>query len=265
MRRPSETERDGLVLEALKRSGSEDLLEYPVPLAGTSIVLCQLTHEHWRAFVDGVGQGQGRNARAQAIARARVWPSQTEVSAACRGVPKLAEALAGQIERLHGGDSTYLSVAKVDDTLDDSAIAEYGVAPERMAELRRRYPFPGQLVILSYHDEELEIRWSCVVHAPDDDTYNRAQESYKARPHETAVTLLVNMLAEPQGKAAEAFVAERTAMAACVFPTLWAWGGTLAAERPTVWRRKSTASATSTTPQTSSPKGSVISASGDPK
>jgi hypothetical protein len=256
VRRPSESERDALALVALERSGSEDVIEYPVPLAGFSVALCRLSAEHWRAYIDGAYKGDGRNARAQAIARARLWPPQGDVSAACQAIPKLAEHLAEQIERLHGAQSDCLRVVEVDANLDDSAVAELGIEPARLAALRKRYPNPKQLKIARYEDDELDIRWVVVLRVPNDMAHDMAKGSMRARGHEAAVTYLVNALAEPEGKAAEAFVAERPPVAACLFPTLLTWAETVAAERPTIWRRKSPASATSTAPQTSSPHAS---------
>lgn len=258
---------EALLAEAQRRSGREDVIEYPVDVAGTSVILCALSPDDWRAAVNGIvrGGGEGKTATNVALSRARLRPEQTELRDLCAAVPGLADKLYQQVERLHGADTTCLTVVDVDDNLDDSAVVALGIDPQRLAVLRREYPHRGQLKIAAYQDDELEVAWACVLKLPRTAALGQVEEGLRERGHETVVTFAANALAEPAGDAGAAWLRDRPERAMCLFPRLWAWAKTAAAARPTILRRSSKGTGpqpASSAPQASSQNASKTSASG---
>jgi hypothetical protein len=251
-----------LAAEAIRRSGRPDFIEYPAEAAGTSVVVCRLGDDDQRAFIDGrLSQDKGVRGTSKkvALSKARLWPEQSVVNAACETVPGLDDKLLQQVERLGGGDTEFLRVVEVRNTLDDSAIAELGIEPAVIKSLRTKYPHEGQLKIACYRDDELEIAWSCVLKLPGDRAKNLMLEGLHERGHETVTTFAVNCVVWPERDAAASFVRGEYRIAPCLWPALYAWAQTAAIARPTIWRPKSIASATSTAAQTSSPKSSATS------
>jgi hypothetical protein len=253
VKRLSEAERDGLALEAQKRSGSDIVLEYPVPAAGIYVYLCRLGNDDFRDVVDGLMSGDkarretGRNV---ALAAARLAPSQRELADACAAVPDLDIALWGAVERLGGGNAEFLQVVDVRPTLDASAVSALGIDPTRLDALRKLHPHPGQLKIASYRDDELDITWACVLKLPGSQATRLMLEGMAERGHETAATFAVNSIVEPGREQAASFVRGEHRVASCLWPALFTWAKTAAAARPTILRPRSTPSATLTPPQT---------------
>jgi len=247
MNRPTNIE--ALFEEATRRSGRPDIIEYPVPQANTVIVLCRLTDDDHRKFVDGVfsqDEGVRATARNVALAAARVWPDQATMNAAISAVPGLDKALVQQMERLGGGDDTLLRVIDVRSSMDDSLIASLGVDPAVVAQLRKEFPNEGQLKIAAYNDEELEIKWSCVLRLPSSSTVNLMFENMRSHGHETTVTFAVNSMAWPNREAAPGFVRGKHRVGSCLWSTLFVWANQAAKARPTILRPKSNVSATLT-------------------
>ncbi len=245
----SEAERDGLALEAQKRSGSDIVLEYPVPAAGVTVYLCRLTDDDFRSAVDAFfseDKGRSETQTNVAISKSRLRPEQGELSAACEAVPGLTRALWGQVERLAGGSEEFLKVVEVTPSLDDSAVAALGIEPARLAALRKQYPHPGQLRIASYRDDELDIAWACVLKLPGATATRLMNEHRKERGHETAVTFAINSIVEPARDAVVGFVRGEYKIGPCLWPTLALWAQTAAVARPTILRPRSKPSGTST-------------------
>ncbi len=259
MKRPSDIE--ALFAEATRRSGRPDISEYPVNAAGTVIVLCRLSDDDHRACINGLlsqDVGIRDTARNVALSKGRVWPDQATMNAAIAAVPGLNKALLSEIERLGGGNTSFLKVVDVGPNLDDSAIAALGVDPSVITRLRREYPNEGQLKIASYNDDDLEIKWSCVLRLPNSHALDLMMEGLHERGHETAVTFAVNAMAYPERDEASKFVRGQWRIGSCLWPVLYAWAQTAAKARPTILRPKSLASATSTAPPTSLEKSSEI-------
>jgi hypothetical protein len=253
VKRLSEAERDGLALEAQQRSGSDIVLEYPVPAAGTHIYLCRLGNDDFRDVVDaGMSGDKARRdtARNVALAAARLAPSQRELADACAAIPDLDVALWSAVERLGGGNTDFLQVVDVRPTLDASAVAELGIDPARLDELRKRYPHPGQLKIARYRDDEMGIAWAAVLKLPASQSTKLMLEGMAERGHEVAVTFAINSIVEPAREQVAAFVRGEYRIASCLWPTLFMWAKTAAQARPTILRPRSTPSETSTPPQT---------------
>lgn len=249
MRQPSETERDGLAAEALKRSGSELVLEYPVEAAGITVCLCRLNDEDWRAAADAIFTGDRAlkdTGVGTAIARARLWPEQEAVRAACAEVPNLRDHLWSAIERLGGGAVEFLRVVDVTPTLDESAVRELGIDPGRIAVLRKQYLNPKMLKIASYRDDEMSIEWACVLKLPSDHVLRTMLDNVRQRGHEAATTFAVNAIVEPGREGVAGFVRGENRIAQCLWPTLTAWAQQAAAARPTILRPRSNRSGTST-------------------
>jgi hypothetical protein len=261
VKRPSDFE--ALSVEAQKRSGRPDLVEYPVAAAGTSIVLCRLSDDDHRDLVNGAfssDDGARATAKNVALSKGRVWPDQPTMTAAIEAVPGLDKQLLKQIERLGGGDVAFLTVVDVRSTLDDSAIQALGIDPLQLQKLRKEYPHEGQLKIASYRDDELEIAWSCVLRLPANSALGLMLEGLNERGNETAVTFAVNAMAWPPREEASKFVRGQWRIAACLWPSLYAWSQKAALARPTIWRPKSVAFGTSTAQPMSSGKSSETSA-----
>ncbi|MBK9263057.1 MAG: hypothetical protein IPM54_25045 [Polyangiaceae bacterium] len=260
MKRPENF--DALYAEAQRRSGRPDIIEYPVPQAGTSIVVCRLNDDDHRALINGMttgDEGERATARSVALAAARVWPNQETMTAAIEVVPGLDKALMNEVDRLGGGDLRQLKVVDVRPSLDESAIAALGIDLPCIRALRRQFPHEGQLKIASYVDDELDIRWSCVLRLPSSSATDLMMTNLKERGHETTVTFAVNCMAWPGRDEAAKFIRGQYRIASCLWPVLWAWSLEAAKQRPTIWRPKSVASGASTTPPTSLEKSSATS------
>jgi hypothetical protein len=257
MNRPSDFE--SLYAEATKRSGRPDCVEYPAPAAGTSIVLCRLSDEDQRKFVDGAcssDEGIRETARAVALSAARLWPDQSTFLAACEAVPGLDKACMSQVERLGGGAVEFLRVVDVTKTMDDSVIASFGVDPGTIAALRKQYPHEEQLKIACYRDDDLEIAWSCVLRLPGDRATDLMLRDVNVRGNEAITTFAVNSVVWPEREQAASFVRGQYRIAYCLWPALFSWAQKAARQRPTIWRPKSQNSATSIPPQMSAVRSS---------
>jgi hypothetical protein len=250
-----------LSAEAQRRSGRPDLAIYPVPQAGTVVVLCRLSDNDHRAFVDGLcSQDAGTRATAKnvALAAARVWPEQGIVAAAIDAIPNLDKALMQEVERLGGGDVQHLQIVDVRPSLDDSTAIALGIDPAALAKARKQYPHDGQLKIASYSDTELEIQWACILRLPRSAAADSALAGLNERGHETVVTFAINCMAWPERDQAASFVRGQYHIAFCLWTTLYAWALVAAKQRPTIWRPKSSVLETSTQPPTSLEKSSAI-------
>lgn len=259
MKKPSEAERDGFATEAQRRSGSDIVLEYPVEAAGITVYLCRLSDDDWRDAMNALTSpdaGTRETGRNVALARARVWPDQETVSAACADVPMLREHLWDQVERLAGASAEFRRVVDVTPSLDDSAVLELGIDPARLNALRRAHPNPKTLKIASYRDDEMGIAWACVLKLPSDAARRAMLQGLADRGHECSTTYAIASLVEPprDGEASVKFVRGEHRIAAALWPPLYAWADTAAAARPTILRPRSKLSATPMPQPMSSPK-----------
>lgn len=247
MREP--TDYAPLFAEAQKRSGSLQISRYPVPAAGIVIVLCRLNDEDHRDLVNGISAtdaAQRATAKNVALSKARLFPDQEQMLAACEAVPGLASCLLQEVERLGGGSSEFLQVVDVRGSMDNSAIEALGIKPGDLEAVRRKYPHDEQLKIASYNDSELGIRWSCILRLPSDRLTDMMLENVNERGNETITSFAINCLAWPERESASSFIRGECRIASCLWTTLYVWAKTAAKKRPTILRPKSIDSGTST-------------------
>lgn len=243
MNRPTNTEKAQFQTIAIERSGKARALARPVEAAGTEIWVCALNRETFDATIGNPKNGEGalkRNAFAQAIAKARLWPDQEAVRVACEQVPGLAKRLVDDIYRLSGAAEEHLSVVDVDDAIDAKAARAFGVDATKLAALRARYPHRGSLKIASYRDEELKIKWSCLLKLPSDSVVELSLDGMKVNGCTAIKQLAVDCIADVEESALEAFLGGANHIAVALFPVLYNWARSCANARPTCWLQDST-------------------------
>lgn len=247
MRTASKAERDGFALEARNRSGLSRVLIRPITAAGTEVALCALSDVDWKTLQDGLANaddGRRQTARNIALAKARLWPDQNTFREACERIPGLAGNLLADLERVSGASDRMLSVVDVVDTLDASAIAAMAVDPNVVAALRNEYPHEGLLKIASYRDPDMRIKWACVLALPNDAIVDLALDDIRSRGYAAQEQLACACIADVKPELRAAFVRGPNRIATALFPALYMWVRTVAAERPTDWLLDSTDSAT---------------------
>lgn len=151
MRRPTDDELDGFLDVALAKAGVEDVTEVEIPECGEgfALFLRPLSRSEYIEYANGAVHDETRtNARTQATMRAALWPSRAEISAAREVFGGLDSMAVKRIEWAAGcpktGEEEWF---KLDASVDEEQLAEFGISDTVAADLRTRYPSPGHLWI----------------------------------------------------------------------------------------------------------------------
>lgn len=126
--------------------GEGSLSVVPVPEVGEDfeLVVRPLSYAEFREFVNP-SQGAGaRNAQIQAMFRAALSPSRSEINQALGVLAGLPARATKELQRMAGAEEE--SWRRMDG-MSDEELVELGISAETAADLRGRYPHPGQLLV----------------------------------------------------------------------------------------------------------------------
>lgn len=137
---------DDLQDQWIAQYGEDALSDIPVPEIGPDfeITIRRLSYVEFRDFANpSIGDGSD-NAATLAMHRASLWPSRPEINEACKILVGLRSRIMTRVQWLSGNRE---ELWRRLDQVSDEELVEIGMPENVVAELRARYPHPGQVVI----------------------------------------------------------------------------------------------------------------------
>lgn len=171
MRQPTEEQ-----LDVWESEHGDSLRVVPVPEVEDDfeIIIRPLAFAEFVEFVNAAGKpDQARNASVLAMHRAALWPSRADVNRAAGVLSGLPRRVTKELQKLAGAYQEAWRVLGAYTT--DEELTELGIPVQAAADLRAKYPHPGQLVICRI----AEIDITLIVKRPTSACAMRLGERYK--------------------------------------------------------------------------------------